>query len=295
MFANEIGNGLVIGVDDSAASDAALRWAAREAGLRALPLTLLHVVAPRLADSTMGPTGGGPTQWQEDRAGQVVDRAREIVDDVAGQTLPQVHIRVHYGSVVPALIKASKDARLVVVGGRPDGSPPHRLGSVGSELVHHAQCAVAVVHDPGTAGHQPIEDAPVLVGVDGSPGSDAATAWAFEEASRRRVPLVALHAWSDVGVFPILGMDWRQRRDEGSEMLTERLGRWQEKFPAVHVCPRLVEDVPASWLVDESKHAQLVVVGRHGRGASAGMLLGSVSSEVVRSARVPVVVVHASE
>jgi nucleotide-binding universal stress UspA family protein len=78
-------------------------------------------------------------------------------------------------------------------------------------------------------------------------------------------------------------------------MLTERLGRWQEKFPAVHVCPRLVEDVPASWLVDESKHAQLVVVGRHGRGASAGMLLGSVSSEVVRSARVPVVVVHASE
>ena len=52
------------------------------------------------------------------------------------------------------------------------------------------------------------------MGIDGSAASDAATALAFDEASRRGVELVALHAWSDVGVFPALGMDWHDRENE---------------------------------------------------------------------------------
>ena len=81
------------------------------------------------------------------------------------------------------------------------------LGSVSSGLVHHAHCPVAIIHaDEGSAD----DKAPVLVGVDGSPASEGAIELAFEEASRRGVDLVALHAWSDVGVFPILGMDWRE-------------------------------------------------------------------------------------
>jgi nucleotide-binding universal stress UspA family protein len=109
-------------------------------------------------------------------------------------------------------------------------------------------------------------DAPVLVGVDGSPSSEAATALAFDEASRRCAPLVALHAWSDVGVFPILGMEWRAYRDEGDQVLAERLARWHETYPDVQVRRRLVCDVPARWLVDESKSVQLVVLGSRGRG-----------------------------
>ena len=50
----------------------------------------------------------------------------------------------------------------------------------------------------------------MLLGIDGSVASEEATAFAFDEASRRGVDLVALHAWSDVGVFPILGMDWHK-------------------------------------------------------------------------------------
>jgi hypothetical protein len=102
------------------------------------------------------------------------------------------------------------------------------------------------------------------VGIDGSPASEAATALAFDEASRRGVPLVVLHAWSDVGVFPNLGMDWRTYRDE---VLGERLAGWQERYPDVQVHRRLVCDVPARWLLDESTKAQLVVLRSHAAAA----------------------------
>ncbi len=46
---------------------------------------------------------------------------------------------------------------------------------------------------------------------------------------------MALHVWSDVGVFPILGMDWRDRENQGQEILAERLAGWQEQYPDVHV------------------------------------------------------------
>ena len=98
----------------------------------------------------------------------------------------------------------------------------------------------------------------------GLPAPEAATALAFDEASCRRVPLVALHARSDVGVFPILGMDWRVDRDEEDVELGERLTGWRGIYPDVQVHRRLVCDVPARWLVDESSGAQLVVPAHRG-------------------------------
>ena len=132
----------------------------------------------------------------------------------------------------------------------------------------------------------------MLVGIDGSPASEAATALAFDEASRWGVDLVALHAWSDVGVFPVLGMDWRDRESEGEEILAERLAGRQKEYPDVHVQRLLVCDKPVHWLLEHSKHAQLVVVGSRGRGGFPGMLLGSVSSAIAHSASIPVIVVR---
>lgn len=179
---------------------------------------------------------------------------------------------------------------MVVVGSRGAGLVSRMLlGSVSSGIVRHAHCPVAVIHaDEPT----PDPQAPVLVGVDGSPASEAATEFAFDEASRRGVDLVALHAWSDVGVFPLLGMDWHQLEAEGQETLAERLAGWQERYPDVQVRRRLVCDQPAHRLLEESLDAQLVVVGSHGRGGFAGMLLGSVSSAIAHSAKVPVIVVR---
>jgi nucleotide-binding universal stress UspA family protein len=257
-----------------------------------LPLRLINVVAPTLVSSTMAPNDT-LAQGQEDQARQMIEQARQIVDGVIGDEPPSVQTQVLYAHVVPALVDASEGAAMVVVGSRgKDAYGRHALGSVSSGLLHHAQCPVAVIHAPESLAHEIDDAAPVLVGIDGSPASEAATALAFDEASRRRVPLVALHAWSDVGVFPILGMDWRTYRDEGYEVLGERLAGWQERYPDVQVRRRLVCDVPTRWLVEESKNAQLVVLGSHGRGGFAGLQLGSVSSAVAQSARVPVIVVR---
>jgi nucleotide-binding universal stress UspA family protein len=196
--------------------------------------------------------------------------------------------------VVPTLVDASNDAQLVVLGSSRRASGRGMLGSVSAGLLHHANCPVAVVPDPESTQHG-IRDAPVLVGIDGSTASEGAAALAFDEASRRGVPLMALQAWSDVGVLPILGMDWRTYRDKGAELLGERLAGWQERYPDVQVHRRLVCDVPDRWLIEESKNAQLVVLGSGGRGGYAGMHLGSVTSAVVRSARVPVIVVRHRE
>jgi len=84
-------------------------------------------------------------------------------------------------------------------------------------------------------------------------------------------------------------------RDEGTEVLGERLAGWREIGPVVQVHRRLGCEVPASRLVDESRSAQLVVLGSRGRGGFDGLHLGSVSSADARSARVPVIVVSGGD
>ena len=181
---------------------------------------------------------------------------------------------------------------MVVVGSRGTGALGRMLlGSVSTGLLHHSHCPVAVIRPEAAVVDG---TAPVLLGIDGSPASEAATAMAFDEASGRGVDLVALHAWSDVAVFPMLGMDWTEYENQGHEVLAERLAGWQERYPDVAVQRRLVCDQPARWLIRESAHAQLVVVGSRGRSGFASTWLGSVGSAVAQSADVPVLVVRGS-
>lgn len=286
--------GILVGVDGSAASDTAVRWATREAILRDELITLLHVVAPVIASWPEGPMQTNFAKWQKENARDVIEQARKTLCAEVGEAPPEVRTGVlysQYSHVVPTLIDASKHARMVVAGSRGMGAVgPRPMGSVSTGLIHHAHCPVAVIRgEEASAAHQ---NAGILVGVDGSPASEAATAWAFDEASHQGLPLVALHAWNDVGGFPILDMDWRNYERQGEEALTEHLAGWQEQYPNVNVRRRLEWDQPARWLVEESAHAQLVVVGSHGRGGFAGMSLGSVGATVAQSAKVPVVVVR---
>lgn len=285
-------HGILVGVDGSAESDAAVRWATCEAVMRAMPVTLMHVVAPVVVGWPVGQLYDEMPQWQKDVAQQAIDRARNTLTASLGESdAPDVRIETIYADVVPTLIEASKQASLTVVGSQGMSALGRMLmGSLTTALIQHAHSPVAVIRSDAERVVEPNAD--VLVGIDGSPASDAATALAFDEAARRGVELVALHAWSDVGVFPILGMDWRDREKQGEEVLAERLAGWQEQYPDVGVQRSLVCDRPAYWLLEASERAQLIVVGSRGRGGFAGMLLGSVSSAVAHSAKVPVIVVR---
>ena len=285
-------HGILVAVDGSPESDAAVRWAAREAELRRLPITLVHVVVPVVTSWPVRSLQAEFNEWQEDNARQVLEHAQKMLRSNVGESeLSSIRTEVLHGYAAAELIGASHDASMLVVGSRGMGAFGRAvLGSVSRGVVHHARCPVAIVH--ADEAQAPDRTSPVLLGIDGSPASEAATALAFDEASRRQVDLVALHAWSDVGVYPVVGMGWHEYEDEGHEALGERLAGWQEQYPDVHVRRRIVCDKPARSLIDESQQAQLVVVGSHGRGGFPGMLLGSVSTAVAESATAPVIVVR---
>jgi nucleotide-binding universal stress UspA family protein len=282
--------GIMVAVDGSAESDDAVRWAAREAVLRQAVVTLVHVVAPVVVTWPVGYLRSDFAQWQENNAQHAIEQAKKIFHaEVGNAKVPTVKADILHASVAPALVGASRQAEMIVVGSRGLGaiSGP-LLGSISRTLLHHARCPVTVVHTNEDVNAE--RTSPVLVGIDGSPASEAATALAFDEASRRQVDLVALHAWSDVGISAVLGMDWSEYENMGHEVLAERLAGWQERYPDVRIQRKVVCDRPARWLVEESKHSQLVVLGSHGRGGFAGMLLGSVSTAVAEAAKCPVLV-----
>jgi len=287
--------GLLVAVDGSAQSDAAVRWAAREATLRHRPVTLATVVAPVVVSWPVGYLESGFVEWQEQNAQEVLEQAKKTFESAVCDPQPsQVNTEVMHGGIVATLASASSDADMVVVGSRGMGAFGRAvLGSTTSGLVLHAHCPVVVLHE-GHEGEAATLDpaAPVVLGIDGSAASEAATAFAFDEASRRGVELVAVHAWSDFVLFPDVGIDWRMYEDEGQQVLGERLAGWHEQYPDVKVQRRIVCDQPARALIDESERAQLVVVGSHGRGGFTGMLLGSVGSAVVQGAKCPAIVVR---
>lgn len=285
-----IRSGIVAAVDGSPESMAAVDWAARSAAMRRSRLKLVHVMIPPVV---MGfPEAAIPAdyfEWQEEEGRKLLGEARNAVEKTLGDVPIEVSSEMISGSAVATLVDVSKTAQLLVVGCRGRGALARGLlGSVSSGLVHHAHCPVAVIHDEDSATRS--STAPVVVGIDGSPASELATSIAFEEASFRGVELVAVHAWHDEKLVEVPTVDWSAVRDAGEEILSERLAGWTERYPDVPVRRVLQADKVACLLLEQSESAQLLVVGSRGRGGFVGMLLGSVATAVVNTARLPVIV-----
>jgi nucleotide-binding universal stress UspA family protein len=140
----------------------------------------------------------------------------------------------------------------------------------------------------------------IVVGVDHSPGAKAALIFAEKEARLRGATLRAVHAWQYgyigytglEGGMPALGGDINELHAAAEAALEASV---REALPdsGVEIERRTIQGVPAGVLVDESRDADLLVVGSRGHGGFVGLLLGSVSQQCAHYAECPVVIVHA--
>jgi nucleotide-binding universal stress UspA family protein len=139
---------------------------------------------------------------------------------------------------------------------------------------------------------------PVVVGVDGSDESVAALRWAVRYAGATGAPVWALLAWHypTVAGQPPVGHAPeavnKEVEDEERANLAEAIGKAVSDAPGVHVEAKIRYGHPAEVLIDESGHADVLVVGRRGHTRVIGRHLGSVSQHCVNAAQCPVVVVH---
>lgn len=273
---------IVVGVDGSPGSAAAVRWAAAEARLRKAELRVLTAYLRQrsglhfTADQQARPVADAD-------ANAVVHAAVAEIRSIA----PDVEVRAVAlsGYAVPVLLHAAEEAALVVVGARGAGGIPGvPFGSVGSQVATHASASVVVVR-----GRPDAVTGPVVVGVDERPSTGTIIGRAFEEAALRSAALLAITVQTR-GRIPVRSTQPTAEAVLGSD-LNGQLGRWREKFPDVSAERAVVAGRPDKVLVQHSGQAQLVVVGP-GRHGFEGVLLGSVGTHLVDRADCPVLVVR---
>lgn len=282
---------VVVGVDGSDESLVAVGLAVRVAVERHRPVRIVHAFVWPLLHAPLGPSPYGPPE------GGLRNAAERIVRDAeayAHGTDPRVNVStdVVTGGVAAVLVRESRQAAMIVLGDRGlGGFSGLLLGSVAVQVAAHATVPVFV------ARGAPRIDGPVVVGVDGSPDSRLAVAFAAEEASLRKTDLIAVHAWrhpvstgpGDIlpPVFDPELVDAEERR-----VLSEATAGLSDQFPDLLITQRAVHERTRHALIECSREAQLVVVGARGRGGFAGLLLGSVSQAVLHHADCPVAVVR---
>ncbi|GAA4454914.1 universal stress protein [Phytohabitans houttuyneae] len=268
---------IVVGFDASDGAHAALRWAMDEGARSGRPVSLVFAFDWPV---NTGVAGLAPAFWPDYGAQEEADEVVVATVAEARQAHPGVPLT---GTVVPGaatavLVERSRQSHLVVLGGRGAGGFAGQLiGSTSISVSTHAHCPVVVVR-----GREPAANAPIVAGVDGSDYALMALEFAFAAAAGRGTGLRVVRAAERSGT----------RGDEDRAATAELVARWRDKYPQVATSVHIDSRPPAEALVDASGGAQLVVVGSRGRGGFRGMLLGSVSQQLLYHADCPVAVVR---
>jgi nucleotide-binding universal stress UspA family protein len=289
---------IVVGVDGSDGAAGALRWALDEGARRGWAVTAL--MAWTYLDQHH--PGGVERFDPEYGASDALAALDHHVVAALGDRAAAVGRRVVCDHPSSALVEASVEADLLVVGARGlGGFAGALLGSVSSACVHHATCPVAVIRSEPVAERAGDGRGRVVVGVDDSDTARHAASWAVEEARARHAALDVVHAWTMpvTTVHPLVPatfpVDVGAMEDAARAVIERVMGavdvRGLEQ-PVEHIT---VEGPTARSLLDVAKGADVLVVGSRGRGGFAGLLLGSVSTQVTHHATCPVVVVPTRE
>lgn len=296
---------LVVGVDGSAGSRAALAHALTTAARRGADVEVVSTYPLMLSW-----TGGAAVELSavdvigEDTESRTREFVAEVRRDPAVAVVPgvaevPVTLRVGVGPAAQELVDRSRHADLLVVGSRGRGAVRSALlGSVALHCATHAHCPVVVVRP--TAVGRP-QQSRIVVGVDGSDRSRAALVAAVDEAGRRGADVVAVAAyqradqWTDLAAVPTPSVDEIRAdvRRAAEDMVREVLAATRQPgVPVPHVRVEAMRGAAADLLVEVADEADLLVVGSRGRGALRGLLLGSVALHCVLHATCPVMVVH---
>ncbi|MDH6522185.1 universal stress protein [Streptomyces sp. SAI-090] len=294
---------VTVGLDGSPESRAAAEWAAREAKLCGLPLRLVHVWEPVPEPMAQAPLLGPETQqhWSERIPRETAEglRLRHPGVDVKMEQIS--------GRPTDALAEASKDAALLVLGSRGlSGIGGFLIGSVGMAVIAHTDTPVVLVrareqaadeHEKDPAGIPSAATAyqPVVLGLDTSHPDDTVIAFAFEEAARRSTTLRVVHGWNlppyfAYGLPADPEFNAELSRQDAAE-LAEVLRPWRQKYPDVEVVEESRSGSPANHVIDASREASLVVVGRRVRRSPFGVHIGTVTHAVLHHATAPVAVI----
>jgi nucleotide-binding universal stress UspA family protein len=285
---------VVAGFDGSETARVAATWAAEQATASGRGLTLVHALMPPVTTGGLGVSLPPSLDLLDELQRQAL---AQLDEQAAALACPDVRTTISVGAPSGVLLEASETAHLVVVGSRGRGGfSGLLLGSVSAQVAAHSQCPVAVIRQAA-----PESATSVVVGIDGSPGAEAALAFAFDQASRRGLRLVAIHAW-DVPAYDLLivpngpvPIPLSDVADEEIRLTAEVLAGFRDDYPDVDVEESLVRAPAVQAILGGSEGAAMIVVGTHGHSPTIGALLGSVSNGVLHKSHLPVVVIPPHE
>lgn len=286
---------VVVGYDRSVPSDRALGVAAREAERRGASLSVITAYYWPAPPEPESPTSAGAEAAARKAAEEMAGYAAEAVR----QRHPALPVEPHAvaGHAAKVLAGTSHAADLVVVGNRGAGGFPElEVGSTSLRTVAEACCPVLVVRGDASDGHGRI-----VAAVDIDESCERVLEFAFDEAARRGAGLTATYVWDEPWILaygqedPGVVEDIARLEREAEDRLAALVRSIGERHPTVDAFHQIATGSAAELLVDDSRHADLLVTGarRHTEGRH-GMLLGPVTQALLHHAECPVAVVPLS-